>query len=108
MMPTMLLLLAVVEKNTSALDKLKQVPPAFWLKVGIAVLAIVLLVIVLRKLAEMNKVVLTVGLLVLFSTLGFSWVYNRNEPTWATPVVEKLAAFLPSKATYPAKPAPKP
>ncbi len=98
-----MLLLAVVEKNNTALEKLKQIPPAFWWKVGIAVAAVILVVIILRKLAQMNKVALTIILLVVASTVGFSWIYNRNEPAWATPVVEKLAGFFPSKGSYATK-----
>lgn len=93
-----MLLLAAAAAPT-ALEKLKQIPPSFWMKVGIAVLALVLLVIVLRKLAGMNKVVLTVIVLIILSTVGFHWIYERNEPAWATPVVEKLAGFFPSKGT---------
>jgi hypothetical protein len=94
-----MLFLAAVAAPT-ALEKLKQIPPAFWLKVGIAVLAIVVAVIALRKLAQMNKIVLTVIVLIILSTVGFSWIYERNEPAWATPVVEKLAGFFPSKGSY--------
>lgn len=95
--------LAVAASAPTALDKLKQIPPAFWLKVGIAVAAIVVAVILLRKIAQMNKVVLTVIVLIVVSTVGFNWIYQRNEPAWATPVVEKLAGFFPSKGSYAAK-----
>lgn len=95
--------LAVTTAAPTALDKLKQVPPAFWLKVGLAVLAVVVAVFLLRKLAEMNKVILSVIVLVILSTVGFSWIYERNEPSWATPVVSKLAGFFPSKGSYTAK-----
>jgi branched-subunit amino acid ABC-type transport system permease component len=102
-MVTAMSFLAVVATNNTALDKLKAVPPAFWVKVGLAVLGLILLVVILRKLAQMNKVVLTVGVLIVFSVVGFSWIYNRNEPAWATPVVEKLAGFFPSKGSYATK-----
>ena len=84
----------------TALEKLKQIPPAFWMKAGIAVLAVVVAVIVLRKVAQMNKVVLTVVVLIVLSMVGFNWIYQRNEPAWATPVVEKLSGFFPSKAKH--------
>jgi len=51
----------------------------------------------------MNKVVLTVIVLIVLSTIGFNWIYQRNEPAWATPVVEKLAGFFPSKGAYATK-----
>ena len=105
-----MLLFAAAATAPTTLEKLQQIPPAFWLKVGIAVLAVVAAIIVLRKLAGINKVVLTVIVLVLLSTVGFSWIYERNEPAWATPVVEKLAGFFPTKGGYGAKQqnAPKP
>jgi hypothetical protein len=53
-----------------------------------------------------NKVVLAVVVLVVLSIIGFNWIYERNEPAWATPVIEKIAEFLPSKAMIePKKPA---
>jgi hypothetical protein len=87
----------------TALEKLKAIPPAFWLKVGIAILAVIVVVIALRKVAQMNKIVLTVIVLIIMSTVGFNWIYERNEPAWATPVVEKLAGFFPSKGSYGSK-----
>lgn len=97
-----MLLLAAAAAPT-ALDKLQKIPAAFWLKVGIAVLAVIVVVIVLRKLAQVNKIVLSVVILIVLSSLGFSWIYERNEPAWATPVVEKLSGFFPSKGSYNAK-----
>ena len=96
-------LLAAVSTNPSALEKLKDVPPAFWLKLGLAILGVIVVVIALRKLAQVNKVVLIAVLVVIGSAIGFNWIYERNEPAWATPVVEKLAEFFPSKGAYPSK-----
>ena len=84
----------------TALDKLKDIPPAFWLKIGIAVLAIIIVVVALRKLAGANKIVLGVVVLLVVSIVGVNWIYERNEPAWATPVVEKIAPFLPAKDSY--------
>lgn len=85
------------------MEKLHRIPPAFWLKIGLAVLAIVVVVVLLRKLAHANKVVLGVVVLIVVSTIGFNWIYERNEPAWATPAVEKLATFFPSKGAYNSK-----
>jgi hypothetical protein len=49
----------------------------------------------------MNKVVLGVIVAVGLSFVGFSWIYERNEPDWATPVVSRLADFFPSKGKKP-------
>jgi len=81
----------------SAADRLKDIPPDVWLKIGVGVAALIVVVVLLRKLAQVNKVVLSVVVLVGLSFVGFSWIYNRDEPAWATPVVERLAEFFPSK-----------
>ena len=84
----------------TALEKLKQIPPAFWLKVGIAVVALILIVVILKKLAGANKMIVGVVVFLVVSIVGFNWIYERNEPAWATPVVEKLATFFPAKDSY--------
>jgi drug/metabolite transporter superfamily protein YnfA len=94
----------------TALEKIKGIPTAFWINLGLAVLLLVALVIILRKLAAVNKMVLCAVGIVVVSSLGFNWVYERNEPKFMTPFVEKIAPFFPSKASYQTKreTAPKP
>ena len=86
--------------QAAPLQKLQKVPPEFWWKMGIGVLVLIVVVIVLRKLAHVNKMVLGVVVFIAVSIVGFSWIYDRNEPAWATPVVEKLAQFFPTKGAY--------
>ncbi len=85
---------------TSALESAQNIPPATWLKLGIGVAALVVAVVVLRTVAKMNKILLGVLVFVVFSVFFFSWVYNRNEPKWMTPVIEKIAPFFPSASSY--------
>jgi hypothetical protein len=92
--------LATVATKQTALEKLKQIPPDFWLKVGIAVVAIIVAVILLRKIAGANKIIVGVVTLLIVSIIGFNWIYERNEPEWASPIVEKLATFFPAKDSY--------
>lgn len=92
---------AAPAKPLTTLDKLKEIPPDFWIRMGVAVLAIVALVFFLRKVAKMNKVVLTVVVGLIAVIGGFNWVYERNEPAWATPVVNFLAGFFPTKGPPP-------
>jgi hypothetical protein len=84
----------------TALDTLKQLPAMTWLKLAAIVAGFVVIVIFLRKIARMNKVVLAVIVFVVFTIVGFSWVYERNEPAFLTPLVEKIAPFFPSKGSY--------
>jgi len=84
----------------TVLERFGKVPMEFWGGLGLGVAAIVVAVVLLRKLAGVNKVVLTVVAGFFFTGLGFSWIYERNEPTWAAPAVSFLAGFFPTKGSY--------
>lgn len=87
----------------SAVEKMKTVPPDVWLKIGIFILAIVVVVFVLRRVMKMNKIIASIIVAVVCTIVFFSWVYNRNEPKFLTPVVEKIAPFFPTAGAYNAK-----
>ena len=84
----------------TTLEKLKQVPRQFWINAAIVVLGLVAVVIVLRKIKEMNKIVLGIILAIVFVLVGFNWIYERNEPKFLTPFVDLIAPFFPSKGAY--------
>jgi hypothetical protein len=90
----MYFLAAAVTKGSGGL---RDVTPEFWMKIGLAVLGLIVVIVVLRKLAKVNKVVLAIGTLLVLSIVGFNWIYERNEPEWATPVVKWLANYFPTK-----------
>ena len=94
----------------TAFDKLKTLPPDIWLKIGIAVVALLVTVFVLRRVMKMNKIIAGVIVFVVVTVVFFSWVYNRNEPKFMTPIVERIAPFFPTAGAYNAKQqtAPKP
>jgi glucan phosphoethanolaminetransferase (alkaline phosphatase superfamily) len=87
----------------TAWEKMKTLPPSVWLKVGIAVAAFVVAVFILRRVMKMNKVIAGVAIFVVTSVVFFSWVYNRNEPKFMTPLVERIAPFFPSANSYATK-----
>ncbi|MBP6508655.1 MAG: hypothetical protein KA257_13925 [Opitutaceae bacterium] len=84
----------------TTMEKVNQVPLHFWFKAAGIVALFVIGVLALRKAAGMNKAILGGIVFILLTVVGFHWVYERNEPAWATPVVEKLAGFFPSKGSY--------
>jgi amino acid transporter len=94
----------------TAVEKMKTLPPGVWVKIGIAIAALLVAVFVLRKVMRMNKVIAGVVVFVVFTVVFFSWVYNRNEPKFMTPLMDRLAPFFPSAGAYTAKQqtAPKP
>jgi MFS superfamily sulfate permease-like transporter len=100
-----MLLLAV-----TALEKIKTLPPAIWMKIAIAIGAFVLTIFLFRRVMKMNKIIACVIVFVVFTVVFFSWVYNRNEPPFMTPIVQRIAPFFPSAGSYQSKQAtpPKP
>ena len=87
----------------TALEKLQTLKPDVWLKIGIAVAAVIVSVLVFRKVMKMNKIIAGIVVFVVTTVVFFSWVYNRNEPKFMTPIVEKIAPFFPSAGAYNAK-----
>ena len=93
-----MLLLAV-----TALEKIKTLPPAIWMKIAIAIAAFILTIFLFRRVMKMNKIIASVVIFVVVTVVFFSWVYNRNEPRFLTPLVEKVAPFFPSAGSYASK-----
>lgn len=87
----------------TTMEKIEKLPVQFWLKAALVIVVFIGGVLLIRKVAGMNKAVLAAVVFVAFTVVGFSWIYERNEPGWATPVVEKLAGFFPSKGAYGSK-----
>lgn len=88
---------AVAASAFFAATSLRDIPSDFWLRLGIGIVGLIVAVGIARKLAQFNKVVLGVVIFVAATILGFNWIYERNEPSWATPVVQWLAEFFPTK-----------
>lgn len=87
----------------TALEKLKQVPADFWIKAGLGIAAFFVAVIVIQKVAHVNKMVLGAVVFVTCGVLFFSWIYERNEPEFMTPIISAVAPFFPSKGAYQTK-----
>jgi MFS superfamily sulfate permease-like transporter len=98
-----MLLLAV-----TAVEKMKTLPPDVWLKIGIGVAVFVAAIFLFRRIMKMNKIIGGIIVFVAGTVVFFSWVYNRNEPKFLTPIVEKIAPFFPSAGAYNAKQATSP
>ena len=88
---------------TTTADKLRDIPVDFWLKALLAIAAFVVAILVLRKVAQVNKVVLAVVAVFVVTMVGFNWIFERNEPAWATPAVSWIGGFFPSKGSYSTK-----
>lgn len=87
----------------TAIEKLQTLKPDVWMKIGIAVGALVLAILIWRRVMQMNKIIAGVLVFVVCTVVFFSWVYNRNEPKFLTPIVNKVAPFFPSAGAYDTK-----
>lgn len=91
----MLLLIA-----TTTLEKLQAVPTRFWINTAIFIIGGWLAIMLVRHAARMNRMVLTMIIVVAVTTVGFQWIWERNEPRFLTPYVNLIAPFFPSKSTF--------
>lgn len=85
---------------TTTLEKLQEVPSQFWINMLLVIFGGMLALVLVRHAAQMNKYLLSLLVFLFLSTVGFHWVYERNEPRALTPIVNVLAQFLPSKGHY--------
>lgn len=84
----------------TTLEKLQEVPERFWINCGLVVLSGAVALILVRHAARMNRMMLALIVFLLISTIGFQWIWERNEPHMLTPLINKIAPFLPSKPNY--------
>lgn len=84
----------------TAIEKMQTLKPEVWLKIGIAVVGFLLAVLLYRRIMKMNRIIAGVLVFVGLTVVFFSWVYNRNEPRFMTPIIEKVAPFFPSAGAY--------
>jgi hypothetical protein len=75
----------------------EKLPPQFLLKTGLFLLVVFMIVVVVKIFQSSNKILLSIILCAAMGILFFSWIYNRNEPEFLTPIIEPLAQFFPSK-----------
>ena len=80
----------------TALEAMKELPRDTWLKVGLIIAVIVILAIVLPKVFKMNKIILGVIVFVAGTIVLSTWVTQRNEPKFLTPLIDRIVPFFSS------------
>ena len=83
----------------SAWEQLKRVPKETWINIGICLLAVVVITRVWKALKKFNDFAPYIAALLAAGLIFFYWVYDRSEPRFLTPLIDKLAPFFPSKGT---------
>jgi hypothetical protein len=82
----------------SALDKLRQVPLKNLAIFGLIILAVIVLIFLIKKAAGMNRIIFVIvgGTLVL--VLMLNWIFQRTEPKFLTPLIDKIAPMFSAVA----------
>jgi hypothetical protein len=89
--------------HETTLEKLQKIPPAFWMKLGIAVAVVIVAFIVLKSVLKINKFVLGAVTFIACALIWFNWIYHRNEPKFLTPLIDRIAPFFPAAGAYETK-----
>ena len=83
----------------SAWEQLKHVSKDTWINLAICIIAVVVIIRLWRVLKKVNEFVPYIAAVLAGGLIFFYWVYERSEPRFLTPVIDKLAPFFPSKNT---------
>ena len=80
----------------TALEAMKEIPPHTWLKVGIVLAVVIVVLVIVPKIFKMNKIILGVIIFVAGTIIFFSWIRQRNEPKFLTPLIDHIVPFFSS------------
>jgi MFS superfamily sulfate permease-like transporter len=84
----------------TTLEKLQAVPARFWINMLLGISTFFVLLIVFRHAARMNKLLLGLLIVLLLTGVAFQWIFERNEPRFLSPYIDKIAPWFPSKIDY--------
>jgi len=87
----------------TTLERLEKIPRGFWIKIGLAVAAVIAAVIIIRAILKINKFVLGGVAFIIAGLIWFNWIYHRNEPKFLTPIMDRIAPFFPAAGAYETK-----
>lgn len=86
--------------QTTFLDQLKTVPKQTWINLGICIVTVIVMIKVWRALKKVNDFLPYIAAALAAFVIFFYWIYERSEPRFLTPVIDRIAPFFPSKTTY--------
>ena len=74
-----------------------RIPEGEWLRFGILLLVLLAALQTVRLLSRQNRYVVLFVVVVGGSGLMASWVHNRNEPTFLSPMVDIVEPWFPKR-----------
>lgn len=81
-------------------EPLRKIPAQFWINLVLCLVGVIIVIRFWRALSKVHSFMPWLAAMVAaFMILSF-WTYNRTEPRFLSPVVDKLALVLPTKAKH--------
>jgi MFS superfamily sulfate permease-like transporter len=80
----------------SAIEKIRHLPKKNLVNLGLAVLLVLVVIVLFKVAARMNKFVLGIIILVTLMVLMLTWVHERNEPKFLSPIIDAIAPYVPN------------
>jgi hypothetical protein len=78
-------------------EQLRRVPKQTWINLAICIIALLVVVRLWKALKNFNEFAPYIAASIAGVLIFFYWVYERSEPRFLTPLVEKIAPFFPSR-----------
>jgi drug/metabolite transporter (DMT)-like permease len=85
---------------SSTWENIQRIPSQTWINLGICVLGVMLVLRTWHALRRFNDFAPWIVSALCASTIMCYWTYERTEPPFLTPVVERLTVLLPTKAKH--------
>ncbi len=79
-----------------AWEKLRNVPPKNLAYFGLAILILIVALVLFKQVAKMNRIIFVIISGTVLVVVTLTWVYQRNEPKFLSPVIDMIAPFFPS------------
>jgi MFS superfamily sulfate permease-like transporter len=80
----------------SAIEKIRHLPKKNLVNLGLAALLVLVVIVLFKVAARMNKFVLGIIILVTLMVLMLTWVHERNEPKFLSPIIDAIAPYVPN------------
>ena len=79
---------------------MKGISKQMWINLLICVVAVVIVVKVWKGLKKINDFLPYIAAVIAAFVIFFYWIYERSEPRFLTPLIDKVAPFFPNKTTF--------
>lgn len=79
---------------------MKGISKQMWINLLICVVAVVIVIKVWKGLKKINDFLPYIAAVIAAFVIFFYWIYERSEPRFLTPLIDKVAPFFPNKTTF--------